>query len=177
MRSVKRTVSGLSAAVVCCASVVGLATAATAATNDERTCRGTIGAQSLDVDIRVPSGATCKLNGTRPDGNVKVGRGATLVATNVRVGGNIQAENAKSVTVKRSRVEGSIQLKQGRAGRIELTGNTVDSDIQLFSNHGPSIVVRQNVVDGNLQCKSNKPKPTGGANRVEGNKEDQCARL
>jgi hypothetical protein len=177
MRSVKRTATGAAAAVACAGSAFGLATVAPAATNDERTCRGTIGAQSLDVDIRVPSGATCKLNGTRPDGNVKVGRGATLVATNVRVGGNIQAENAKSVTVKRSRVEGSIQLKQGRAGRIELTGNTVDSDIQLFSNHGPSIVVRENVVGGNLQCKSNRPKPAGGANRVEGNKEDQCARL
>jgi len=162
-------------AALCCIGPLGAA-AAPAAPNDERTCRGTIGAQSLDVDIRVPSGATCRLNGTRVDGNVKVYRGATLIATGARVGGNIQAENAKSVVVSRSRVGGSIQLKQGRVGPINLTRNTVDSDIQLFSNVGKSVVLR-NVVGGNLQCKSNRPRPTGGGNLVEGDKEDQCARL
>jgi hypothetical protein len=176
MSNVKHATLGLSTFAACCAGVFGLAAAAPAATNDERTCRGTIGARSLDVDIRVPSGATCRLKGTRVDGNVKVYRNATLVATGVRVGGNIQAENAKSVVVTGSRVGGSVQLKQGRIGPINLMRNTVDSDIQLFSNRGESVVSR-NVVDGNLQCKSNRPRPTGGANRVEGNKEDQCARL
>ena len=176
MRDWKHAALGVSAFAMCCAGVIGPATAARAATNDERMCRGTIGARSLDVDIRVPSGATCRLKGTRIDGNVKVNRNATLVAAGVRVGGNIQAENAKSVVVTGSRVGGSIQLKQGRVGPINLTRNTIDSDIQLFSNRGKSVISR-NVVDGNLQCKSNGPRPTGGANRVEGNKEDQCARL
>jgi hypothetical protein len=177
MNQSKIAAAGLSAAAVLATGAgSGPATAAPTGTNDERTCRGTIGARSLDVDIRVPSGATCRLSGTRVDGNVKVYRGATLIATGVRVGGNIQAENAKSVVVTRSRVGGSIQLKQGRVGPISLTRNTVDSDIQLFSNVGKSVVSR-NVVGGNLQCKSNRPRPTGGANRVEGNKEDQCARL
>ena len=176
MNGFKIATAGVLAAAVLGAGAGGVATAAPAATNDERTCRGTIGARSLDVDIRVPSGATCRLSGTRVDGNVKVYRGATLIATGVRVGGNIQAENAKSVTVTGSRVGGSIQLKQGRGGPIALTRNTVDSDIQLFSNVGSSAIQR-NVVGGNLQCKSNRPRPTGVANRVEGNKEDQCARL
>jgi hypothetical protein len=154
----------------------GLARAAPDATKDEKTCRGTIGARSLDVDIRVPNGSTCRLNRTRVDGNVKIYRNATLIATRVRVGGNIQAENARSVRVSGSRVGGSIQLTQGRRGPINLTRNIVDSDIQLFSNVGRS-AIRRNVVDGNLQCKSNRPRPTGGANRVEGNKEDQCVRL
>ena len=35
----------------------------------------------------------------------------------------------------------------------------------------------RNVVGGNLQCKSNDPRPVGGNNRVEGNKEDQCRNL
>jgi hypothetical protein len=38
-------------------------------------------------------------------------------------------------------------------------------------------VVRKNRVDGNLQCKSNQPRPVGGGNRVDGNKEDQCRGL
>ena len=29
-------------------------------------------------------------------------------------------------------------------------------------------------VDGNLQCKGNRPRPTGGGNVVQGDKEDQC---
>jgi hypothetical protein len=37
--------------------------------------------------------------------------------------------------------------------------------------------VQSNFIDGNLQCKENVPAPTGGANVVQGNKEDQCARL
>lgn len=69
---------------------------------------------------------------------------------------------------------GSIQLVQGGAGR--LLRNVVDSDIQLFSNDARS-TVRGNVVGGNLQCTSNSPRPVGGDNRVEGNKEDKCQGL
>ena len=66
------------------------------------------------------------------------------------------------------------QLKQGGGGK--LLRNAVNADIQLFSNDG-RFEVRRNVVGGNLQCKSNNPKPVGGNNRVEGNKEDQCKNL
>src|SRR5262245_22356229 len=123
MKRVRARLFCIFTAVVGCAGVLGLAAETPAATNDERTCRGTIRAGSRDVDIRVPSGATCRLQGTRVDGNVKVYRGATLVATRVRVGGNIEADNAKNVTVTGSRAT-NIQLKQGR-GSIVLTGNVV----------------------------------------------------
>ena len=129
----------------------------------------------------MPSGKTCTLIGTRVDDNVLVKRNATLVARGVRVGGNIQAENHDRVVVRhrssdgtRSRIGGSIQLKQGGGGR--LLRITVNGDIQLFSNDG-RFEVRRNRVDGNLQCKSNSPKPVGGNNVVEGNKEDQCRSL
>ena len=82
--------------------------------------------------------------------------------------------HTRVVLVGRSMIDGSVQLKQGGSARIE--GANVNGDIQLFSNRG-SQVVRNNYVDGNLQCKSNVPAPTGGGNRVEGNKEDQCRRL
>ena len=112
-----------------------------------------------------------------------VNRNATLVARGVRVGGNIQAENHRRVVVRhrgaggrvvRSRIGGSIQLKQGGGG--SLLRNIVGSDIQLFTNTG-RFEVRRNRVDGNLQCKSNRPRPAGGGNVVEGNKEDQCSSL
>ena len=150
---------------------------------DDRRCTGTIKAASIDDNVVVPSGATCRLVGTRVDGNVFVNRNATLVARGVKVGGNIQAENHERVVVRprkvddrviRSRVGGSIQLVQGGGGR--LLRNVVGSDIQLFSNDG-QFEVRRNRVDGNLQCKSNSPRPVGGGNVVEGNKEDQCRGL
>jgi hypothetical protein len=146
---------------------------------DDTTCRGTIGAKTIDGNVIVPKNATCTLVGTRVDGNVHVNAGAVLKARGVKVGGNIQAENHERVVVKardgrRSQVEESIQLKQGGGGRIVKV--RVGSDIQLFTNDG-RFVVKGNRVDGNLQCKSNNPRPTGGNNVVQGNKEDQCKNL
>jgi hypothetical protein len=48
--------------------------------------------------------------------------------------------------------------------------------VQAFQNDG-GVLVRGNVIDGNLQCKGNRPAPTGGNNKVEGSKEDQCSSL
>jgi hypothetical protein len=162
---------------------------------DDRICRGSIGAATIDDNVRVPRGATCRLTRTYVKGNVLVSRNATLIATRVRVDGNVQAERARRVVVRtrsnvdgdvqadrgravsvlRSRIDGNIQLKANR-GRIVVNRNTVNGDIQLFSNRARS-EVRRNRVDGNLQCKSNRPAPVGGGNIVEGNKEDQCRRL
>lgn len=113
----------------------------------------------------------------------------------MRVIGNIQAENHKYVAVTGgSRIGGSIQIDQGGAfkianvvttGSIQVVSNTgasilrknrVSADIQVFS-HRRGIEVTNNRVDGNLQCKGNSPAPTGSANVVQGNKEDQCKRL
>lgn len=89
--------------------------------------------------------------------------------------GNIQAENHRHVAVSgRSRVDGSLQVKQG--GGATLDRSMFGSDVQFFTNSG-AIRITANRIDGNLQCKKNRPAPTGGANVVQGNKEDQCARL
>lgn len=48
--------------------------------------------------------------------------------------------------------------------------------MRVFQNHG-GVRIAGNLIDGNLQCKENRPAPTGGGNRVRGNKEDQCSRL
>lgn len=78
------------------------------------------------------------------------------------------------VQVADSTVGGSVQLTSNTA-RAGVARNRVGSDIQLFSNRGA--LASSNRVDGNLQCKGNSPAPTGGGNVVQGNKEDQCARL
>lgn len=161
---------------------------------EERTCRGSIGARTVD-NLRVPTGATCRLTRTYVKGTIKVQRGATLLARSVRVVGNVQAEGARSVLVeRRSRVGGSIQVKQGRWATVRGTrvigdiqydhnrrylradGNRVGGSIQVIGNSGGAQIFR-NVVNGNLQCKENRPRPRGGGNVVGGNKEDQCRRF
>ena len=164
-------------------TLVGTVVSAPAAHADDRTCRGTLGAVQVDGTVVVPQGATCTLVGTRVDGDVLVKSGASLYARGARIGGNVQAENHRTVVVRprtvgdrvvKSRVGGSIQLVQGGGGK--LLSNVVEGDVQLFSNDR-RFEVRRNVVGGNLQCKSNAPRPVGGANRVEGDKEDQCRGL
>jgi hypothetical protein len=144
---------------------------------EERTCRGTIGAKTVD-NLRVPSGATCTLTGTKVKGTVKVERGATLYASGLRVIGNIQAENAGRVNVVGSRIGGSIQIVQSRNGSklSKLDRNTVKQDVQYFENRG-SISITRNRINGNLQCKANNPRPKGGSNIVGGSKQDQCSGL
>jgi hypothetical protein len=161
---------------------------------EERVCRGTIGAVTLD-NVRVPQDATCTLNGTRVQGTVTVKRNAVLTARNVIVIGNVQGENARNVrviegsrigsdvqvvqggggTVRDSRVDGTILYDENR-GPLSVLRNRVGSDVQAFQNTG-GVEIRRNVIDGNLQCKANNPPPTGGNNVVQGNKEDQCRRL
>jgi hypothetical protein len=172
----------------------GFAALPSSAAAEERTCRGTIGAITLD-NIRVPQGASCTLNGTQAKGTVKVERSATLRANNVRVVGNVQGENARRVdVVGGSRVGGSVQVVQGgaatvadsfitqdilydaNASLVRALRSRVGGNVQAFQNRG-GVQIANNVINGNLQCKENRPAPTGGGNRVGGNKEDQCARL
>ena len=186
-----RTISAL--AMTALAAPLLLLPAAPASA-EERVCRGTIRATTVD-NLRVPQYASCVLLGTRVKGTVKVEFNATLRAEDIVVVGNVQAENAKSVRVlDGSRVGGSVQVKQGggavvsdsridgdiqydsNLAMLRALRNKVGGSIQAFQNTG-GLEVRRNTIDGNLQCKENSPPPTGGGNIVGGNKEDQCARL
>lgn len=183
----RRVVAGTVAAL----AFMGLGPAAMA---EETVCRGTIGARTLD-NVRVPQGARCTLEGTRVEGTIKVEGNAVLRAIGVRVIGNVQGENARNVVVRgRSRVGGNVQVVQGdrarvvrsrvggdilydeQDGRVAVRNSRIGGNVQAFQNGG-GVVVENNVIDGNLQCKENRPRPTGGGNRVGGNKEDQCRRL
>ena len=161
---------------------------------EERVCRGTIGAITLD-NVRVPQDDTCKLLGTKVKGTITVQARARLFAEDVVVIGNVQAENACRVEVlDTSRVGGSVQIVQGGAAVVSdshidsdilydsndkpltVLRNRVGGNVQVFQNTG-GVAIRMNRIDGNLQCKENVPAPTGGNNIVQGNKEDQCEKL
>ena len=169
---------------------------APAAQAEERTCRGTIGATTVD-NLRVPQGASCTLNGTRVEGTVKVERNATLVANTIRVKGNIQSEGFKSILLRQgSVVVGSVQLENGlRGGSGRVLNTRINGDLQFFSNDARMVargntlqanfqanqnkgglVIENNRIAENLQCQSNNPAPVGGGNTA-GDKEGQCARL
>ncbi len=178
------------------ASLLALVVAAPAALAEEGVCRGTIGATTVD-NLRVPTGATCTLNGTKVKGTIKVENGAKLYANGVRVIGNIQSEGFQTVSVKEgSTVGGSVQLENGlRDGSGRVLNTRINGDLQFFSNRARMIargntilanlqanqnkgglVIKNNRISENLQCKQNNPPPTGGSNTA-GDKEGQCARL
>jgi hypothetical protein len=177
-------------------AVSALLALAPAAQAEERVCRGTIGATTVD-NLRVPQGASCTLNGTWVEGTVKVERNATLVANTVRVKGNVQSEGFKNITLRRnSVVVGNVQLENGLEGGVgRVLNSKVNGDLQYFSNEARMIargntllanfqatqntgglVIENNRIAENLQCQANNPRPTGGGNTA-GDKEDQCARL
>jgi hypothetical protein len=155
-------------------TLLAAAFAASPALAEERSCRGTLRATTVD-NLRVPQGATCRLRGTKVKGTIKVERNGRLFARHIRVVGNVQGEGARHVAVtRRSRVGGSIQVVQGRHGSV--LRSRITGDVQFFENRG-RIEIRRNRINGNLQCKENARRPIGGRNVVGGNKEDQCARL
>lgn len=166
---------GVILAVLLAMAVFGLSAPSPAAA--DASCRSSIGATTIDDNLRVPDNATCTLKGTRIKGNLLIGRGANLTADGIRVEGNIQDENQRAgkVTVRGSTIDGNIQLEGGR-GAVLLEGNRVGGDIQPDSNTG-GVTIKSNTVDGNLQCESNNPAPTGGGNVVKGDAEGQCRNL
>lgn len=160
---------------------------------EETSCSGSLGAVTVD-NVRVPSGATCTMNGTRVQGTVYVERDARLDGTGLSVIGNVQAEGAADVRVRDSSVGGSVQVKQGGTATVENSQVTADiqydqntgalraastevgGNVQVVANRGGADI-RDNTIDGNLQCKENNPAPTGGGNVVQGSAEDQCTDL
>ena len=132
----------------------GLLLPAGPASAEERVCRGTIGAVTVD-NLRVPQDATCTLNDTRVEGTIKVERDGTLKAFGIRVIGNVQAEDARKVVVRNGSVGGSVQIVQGRAARI--LGTRITGDI-LFDEQDGDLAANRNRIGGNLQAFQN----TGG---------------
>jgi hypothetical protein len=126
--------ASLSASFLFAMAVLTLAVFAPAAQAEERVCRGTIGATTVD-NLLVPQGGPCTLNGTRVEGTVKVERNATLVANTIRVKGNVQSEGFKNITLRQnSVVVGSVQLQNGLDGGSGWVLNSkVNGDLQFFA--------------------------------------------
>jgi len=194
--SVRIQTTLLAAVFALALAVSALLAVAPAAQAEERVCRGTIGATTVD-NLLVPQGATCTLNDTRVEGTVQVQRNATLFANGIRVKGNVQSEGFKNIVLRQdSVVVGSVQLENGlRGGSGRVLNTRINGDLQFFSNDARMIargntilanfqanqnkgglVIENNRIAENLSCQSNNPPPVGGGNTA-GDKEGQCARL
>jgi hypothetical protein len=92
-----------------------------------------------------------------------------------RVGGSVQVNQGGRAKVVSSFVNADILFDENR-GPLAIRDNVVGGNVQGFQNRG-GLEISRNRIDGNLQCKENSPRPVGGGNVVQDNKEDQCARL
>jgi hypothetical protein len=136
-------------------------------------------------------------------GNVKLVGGTGLIAAeDLEVGGTLEAVEPALFDLFDSTVNGNFYVRGALEGSI-FCGNTLNGDTEFTDNRellvigspasncdgntvNGTVEVRRNEADieisdndigGNLKCFRNTPPPTGGGNRVEGNKEGQCAAL
>ena len=136
-------------------------------------CNVSLSQRHIDDNVAITK--TCQLDQVTVKGNVMLYSGAQAVIKNSNIDGNLESKGQfSSVVAENNAIDGNIQLEKGQ--KIQLISNEVNGDIQLKENRS-SILVSQNIVDGNLQCEKNSLQPTGGLNRVQGDKEGQCSRL
>lgn len=148
----------------------------------------------VDGDVQADYAKRVVVRGSKVEGNIQVKKTRFLKVKRSGVEGDVQAEYVRKVMVLRSRVYGNTQVDHAKL--VRLMGNYVGGDIQVdksFFSHKDSFVNRNKVegnvqvfdnrvrfaiygnrIFGDLQCKDNYPRPVGGNNMVEGDKEDQC---
>ncbi len=142
-------------------------------------CDHRFGAVSIQDDVIVPPGATCRLAGTRISGDVTVRPGGTLLVWGARITGDLEARRHARITVAprgraATRVHGDVLLARGR--RTTVARAVVSGDVVLVGSRGRATITG-NVVTGMLRCRLNVPAPVGGGNRVEGGGTGQCVGL
>lgn len=136
-------------------------------------CNGTIKNKTIDDNVKITQ--QCTLDRVTVKGNVMVHSNTKATILNSTIDGNLESKGSfNSVIAKNNTIDGNIQLEKGKT--IQLQNNRVNGNIELKENRS-SIQVTANQVDGNLKCESNSKKPTGGQNRVNGDKEEQCSHL
>jgi hypothetical protein len=159
--------------------------------------RGSVG----NIDSRAAD--FIDLFGARVVGNLTATGGETAVfAEALDVGGNLEATGVDYFDLYDSVVNGTFRVRDNNSGSI-FCGNTLNGNSEFANNRtlltigspdqacdgnslNGNVVVQGNTseteisdndVGGNLTCRRNAPPPTGGGNRVEGNKEGQCRAL
>jgi hypothetical protein len=85
-------------------------------------CRGTFRGKAIDMEV--PFGAVCRLDGATVVNNIEVFVGATLIAKGVKVGHDIVADQAKGLRVVGGRIGHGIE-SEGLTGSLRGAGNAI----------------------------------------------------
>jgi hypothetical protein len=125
---------------------------------DEEICDRDVSGGSFD-DVKVPSGATCTLDGSKVKGNVQVESGGALVTTGTRVESDIQADEARYIQILAgTQVGGNVQIKKTTgvpplAAANQVCDTKIGGDLQLDESEAPFEIGCSggNRVNGNLQ--------------------------
>lgn len=142
---------------------------------DHVPCAGTLRGRIVGSNLEVRPGTTCVLLNVRVDGSVEVRRGGSVIIRNSTIDGNVDGRDGfRQITVTGSRVDGDLEAERG--GSVTVENTRVDGDIELERNSG-ALRVSRVTVRGDLKCGDNARPPTGGGNRVDGDREGQCRGL
>lgn len=173
------------AGLVCSATVLVWAPAAAAA---EVTCTGGSAnplTGTIDANIVVPAGASCRIHAT-VNGNVTAYKGAAVgIRTGSTVSGNYTCNSCLFADLHGSTIGGNVSISKETDGSFidgsTITGNLTiqssDADGDAFSidtneigrnltfskNTGTSSIVNNTIV-GNLTCDRNTPAPASSGN-------------
>ena len=158
---------------------------------------------SIGGSLEATGGPFVILLGTTIGGNVKVADGtASVFGDGLEVNGTLEAVGLEFFDLFESTVNGNFYVRGGLEGSF-LCGNMLNGNAELTDNRtlivigstssscdgnhfNGNVVVERNQADseisdndvgGNLTCFDNASPPTGGGNRVHGNREGQCAAL
>jgi len=187
-----RTITRLAAvSAIAFATSVGVASPALA---EDFECRGAVGPVTVVGNLIVPDDAVCNLTGTIVQGSIIVKSRSTLNANGVNVTGGLQGESPSTVIVRGSQFGNGISLSKAELnnGQIEISGTSVQGDVQLQENRNPirlenndivgsvqankntgGLEITGNRIGNGLQCQDNRPAPVGGGN-IAKQKQGQC---
>ena len=135
-------------------------------------CVGTLGAETVQGDLEVPRGRTCRLLGTAVDGRVQVGLGSTLHARSAVFGEGIGAHGFRRVVIEGGKVAGRgpnfvFEASGSHAndyvfdggGSLRIEDGDSRGHYYVVDNHGP-IVLRGLYLDtGGIYCAGNDREP------------------
>jgi hypothetical protein len=162
-------------------------------------------AQEIDLsgNLDVRGDADVSLAGGAIVGSVKATRpGSAVFAERLTVAGTLEASRADILDLRNSVVDGNFYVRDTQEGSLfcgnslngnseftgnlgQLTlgagdgfcdGNRLNGNVKVAGNRGFT-EIGDNDVGGDLACFDNDPPPVGGGNRVQGNREGQCAAL
>lgn len=112
------------------------------------TCNGSLGAVVINDELIVPTGQTCRLNGTEVDSKVIVETGARLFTSgNAVIDGDISVGTDASAELVQTTVDGTIELKDSR--QLIVRNSLLDGGLK--STNARTITLSDTSIEGDVE--------------------------